>query len=113
MIKNRADLGRPIDFDELDLSDSDDDSQAAKRHDVDAKQEEINLRKKRLQPPKGLATLVYNIEAANSHPALALDYLHDLKRDVDELIEKIHMIENSFAPNLDDADIEDKIETFM
>jgi len=39
--------------------------------------------------------------------------LHDLKRDVDEIIEKIHMIDNSFAPNLDDADIEDKIETFM
>ena len=113
MIKNRADLGKPIDFDELNTSNSDDDFDNAKRHDVDAKQEESNLRKKRLQPPKGLASLVYNIEAANSHPALALDYLHDLKRDVDEIIEKIHMIENSFAPNLTDEDIEDKIETFM
>jgi len=69
LIKNRADLGKPIDFDELDWSNSDDDLQAAKRLDVDAKQEEINLRNKRLQPPKGLVSLVYNIEAANSHPA--------------------------------------------
>jgi hypothetical protein len=56
---------------------------------------------------------VYNIEAANSHQAKALDYLHDLSRDVDEIIEKIHIIEQSFAPDLDDAEIDDKIETFM
>lgn len=66
-----------------------------------------------MQPPKSLASLVYHIESANSHPSLALDYLHDLARDVDEIIEKIHMIENSFAPNLEDNEIDDKIETFM
>ena len=60
-----------------------------------------------------MASLVYNIEKANTHPSLALDYLHDLAKDVDEIIDKIHMIENSFAPGLDEYEIEDKIETFI
>ena len=72
-----------------------------------------NKKKKKHQLPKSLSSLVYNIEKANTHPSLALDYLHDLARDVDDIIDKIHMIDNSFAPGLADIEIEDKIETFI
>ena len=44
---------------------------------------------------------------------MALDFLHHLANDVDEIIEKVNMIENSFAPGLDEYEIEDKIETFI
>ena len=70
-------------------------------------------RKKKIQPPRSLATLLYNVEAANGHPSFALDHLHDLSKDVDELVEKIHMIENHFAPGKEKAEIQEMIETFM
>ena len=36
-----------------------------------------------MSPPPNLANLLYNLEASNSHPANALDYLKELANDVD------------------------------
>jgi len=49
-----------------------------------------------------LRSLLYQVESANNHPANALNHLHDLARDVDELIEKQHMIENNFASDMNE-----------
>lgn len=57
--------------------------------------------------------LLYHLESANSHPSFALDHLKDLASDVDSLIQKIDLIQKYFAPDKDDIEIRENLETFM
>ena len=64
-------------------------------------------------PPPNLANLLYNLEAANNHPMNALDYLKEVANDVDQVIEKLQMVDQYFAPGKTEAEIEENIETFQ
>ena len=52
-----------------------------------------------------LETLLYNLDAANSHPNYALDHLRDLASDVDRLTDKLDYIEGHFCKGKDDREI--------
>ena len=53
--------------------------------------------KKRITLPPTLANLNYNLEAANSHPSQALIHLKKLAKDADEIIDKLAIVELTFA----------------
>lgn len=69
--------------------------------------------KARVTLPPSLKNLLYNIEAANSHPQKALYYLKKLSKDADQLVDKLDILEINFTTGLDDDEIEENIETFM
>ena len=60
-----------------------------------------------------LQQLLNTLEDANRQPAAALDHLSGLAADADELISKIYMVEQHFAPGQDDEQIEENMLTFM
>ena len=71
------------------------------------------VKKRKVSPPPELSILLGNLEAANSHPSFALDHLKDLVDNVDLVIDKVEMIEEHFAPGMDDQEISEYIETFL
>ena len=52
-----------------------------------------------------LEMLCYNLEAANSHPSYALDYLRDLALDVDNVIENLDSLDEYFAKGKSEIEI--------
>jgi len=64
-------------------------------------------------PPPNLENLLYNLEAANSHPSSALIHLKELAKDVDIVLDKLEIVEANFGGSMDNTYIEEAIETFM
>jgi hypothetical protein len=57
--------------------------------------------------------LCYNIEAANSHPNLAMVHLQDLASDVKKISDHLDLIDEYFAKGKNEMEINDMIEDFM
>lgn len=65
--------------------------------------------------------LLSNLEAANSHPSLAYDHIAALQLDVDQVVQKLSLIEEYFVKKIDPDESEDEwrdavdddIESFM
>ena len=70
-------------------------------------------KKDRIVPPPNLQNLLFNLEAANSHPSDALKHLKQLAKDVDKVLENTDIAEQNFAVGLSKMEIEENIETFM
>ena len=62
----------------------------------------VSTKVKKMSPPPNLLRLLYNLEAANSHPSSALEHLKDLAADVDKVVEKIAMVELMFGNDIDE-----------
>lgn len=60
-----------------------------------------------------MENLLYNLEAANSHPSSALIHLKQLAKDVDKVVEKLEIAEANFSAGMDETYIDENIETFM
>ena len=65
------------------------------------------------EAPPSLKMLLQNLELANEDPARAMEHLKALSDDVDVLVAKVHMLDQHFAPDQDEAEMEFHIETFM
>lgn len=65
--------------------------------------EPTKVSKKKSKPPPDLNTLLDNLEKANSHPSRALDHLKNLALNADEIVLKINIVEQNFAPDQDDS----------
>ena len=52
-----------------------------------------------------METLCYNLEAANSHPSYALDYLRDLAFDVEKITDNLDQIDEHFAKGKSEVEI--------
>jgi hypothetical protein len=74
---------------------------------------EPKVSKKKLKPPPNLEELLDNLEKANSHPSRALDHLKNLALNADEIVQKIHMVEQNFAIDQDESEVLENIVTFM
>ena len=90
--------------DEADLNESVEESESS----IDPK-----MLSQRIQPPPNLENLLYNLEAANSHPSSALIHLKQLAKDVDIVLDKLEIVEANFGGSMDNNFIEESIETFM
>jgi hypothetical protein len=49
--------------------------------------------------------LVFNLERANTHPIQSLDYLKDLSKDVDIIVDHLEMVEQYFSKGKDNTEI--------
>jgi len=69
--------------------------------------------KDNMEAPPSLNMLLQNLELANEDPAAAMEHLKALSDDVDVLVANVLMLDQYFAPDQDEAEIEFHIETFM
>jgi hypothetical protein len=63
---------------------------------VEDDSDEFNL-DKNLEYPPSLMTLLFNLEAAMSHPSSALDHLKKLASDVEKVLQRMNLLELVFC----------------
>lgn len=67
--------------------------------------EPVIVKTKEAFSPTTLEMLCYNVEAANSHPSFALDYLRDMAGDVDRLVDNLDSVDEYFAKGKSEREV--------
>lgn len=81
--------------------------------DTEASEKEMTKRKKNKALPPSLDSLLESLESANGQPSFALEHLKDLSQAADRVVEKLDLIESTFALGKSEEEIEEMTETFM